>query len=85
VDAAKATLNLAQVVSPFADTVTEAYPLTGDQVSAGATAFRLDNLSSLLVDVKVSEVDINNISIGQPVTLTFDAILGKEYHARSWK
>jgi HlyD family secretion protein len=82
VDAAKATLNLAQVVSPFAGTVTEAYPLTGDQVSAGATAFRLDNLSSLLVDVKVSEVDINNISIGQPVTLTFDAILGKEYHGK---
>jgi len=39
-------------------------------------------LSSLLVDVKVSEVDINNISIGQPVTLTFDAILGKEYHGK---
>jgi len=82
VDAARATLSLARVVSPFAGTVTEAYPLTGDQVSAGATAFRLDNLSSLLVDVKVSEVDINNISIGQPVTLTFDAILGKEYHGQ---
>jgi HlyD family secretion protein len=33
-----------------------------------------------LVDVKVSEVDINNVTVGQPVTLTFDAILGKEYH-----
>jgi HlyD family secretion protein len=80
VDAAQATLSLARVVSPFAGTVTEAYPLPGDQVSAGATAFRLDNLSSLLVDVKVSEVDINSVSIGQPVTLSFDAILGKEYH-----
>ena len=80
VDAAKATLGLARVTSPFAGTVTEAHILPGDQVSAGATAFRLDNLSSLLVDVKVSEVDINNVSIGQPVTLTFDAILGKEYH-----
>ena len=80
VDAAKATRNLARVISPFAGTVTESYALPGDQVSAGATAFRLDNLSSLLVDVKVSEVDINSVSIGQPVTLTFDAILGKEYH-----
>ena len=80
VDAAKATINLARVISPFAGTVTEAYPLPGDQISAGATAFRLDNLSSLLVDVKVSEVDINNVTIGQPVILTFDAILGKEYH-----
>jgi HlyD family secretion protein len=80
VDAAQSTLNLASVISPFAGTVTESYPLTGDQVSAGATAFRLDNLSNLLVDVKVSEVDINSVTIGQPVSLTFDAILGKQYH-----
>jgi len=80
VDAAEATLNLARVISPFAGTVTESYVLSGNQVAAGATAFRLDNLSSLLVDVKISEVDINSVSVGQPVTLTFDAILGKEYH-----
>ena len=80
VDAAQATLNMARVISPFAGTVTESHTLTGDQVSAGATAFRVDNLSSLLVDVQVSEVDINSVSIGQPVTLTFDAILGKDYH-----
>ena len=80
VEAAQATLNLARVISPFAGTVTEAHTLPGDQVGAGATAFRVDNLSSLLVDVMISEVDINSVSIGQPVMLTFDAILGKEYH-----
>ena len=80
VDAAQATLNLARVIAPFAGTVTEAHTLPGDQVSAGATAFRVDNLSSLLVDVQVSEVDINSVTVGQPVTLTFDAILGKAYH-----
>ena len=80
VEAAQATLNMARVISPFPGTVTESYVLPGDQISAGATAFRVDNLSSLLVDVKVSEVDINNVSIGQPVTLTFDAILDKKYH-----
>ena len=80
IDAAQATLNLARVISPFGGIVTESYPLPGDQVSAGATAFRLDDLSKLLVDVEVSEVDINSVSAGQPVGLTFDAILGKEYH-----
>jgi HlyD family secretion protein len=80
VDAAQATINLARIVAPFDSTVTESYPLPGDQVGAGATAFRLDNLDSLLVDVEVSEVDINSVQLGQPVTLTFDAILGKEYH-----
>ncbi|HLF73543.1 MAG TPA: efflux RND transporter periplasmic adaptor subunit [Anaerolineales bacterium] len=82
VDAAQATLNLARVIAPFAGTVTESYPLPGDQVAAGATAFRLDDLSSLLVDVEVSEVDINSVSVGQPVTLSFDAILGREYHGQ---
>jgi HlyD family secretion protein len=80
VEAAQAARNLARVISPFPGTVTESYTLPGDQVAAGETAFRIDNLSSLLVDVKVSEVDINNVSIGQPVALTFDAILGREYH-----
>jgi HlyD family secretion protein len=80
IDAAQATLNLARVVAPFGGIVTESYPLPGDQVSAGATAFRIDDLSKLLVDVEVSEVDINSVSVGQPVELTFDAILGKEYH-----
>ena len=59
IDAAQATLNLARVIAPFSGIVTESYPLSGDQVGAGATAFRLDDLSSLYVDVEVSEVDIN--------------------------
>jgi len=39
----------------------------------------VDDLSSLLVDVELSEVDINSVTVGQTVTLTFDAILGQEY------
>ena len=80
INAAQATLNLSRVISPFGGIVTESYPLPGDQVGAGATAFRIDDLSRLLVDVDVSEVDINSVSLGQPVSLSFDAILGKSYH-----
>ncbi len=82
VDAAQATLNMARVLSPFKGTVTQAEPLPGDQVVAGAVAFRVDNLSDLLVDVDVSEVDVNNIAVGQPVTLSFDAILDQDYHGK---
>lgn len=80
IDAARATLNLARVTAPFGGIVTEAYPLPGDLVNGGTVAFRLDDLSSLLVDVNVSEVDINSVAVGQPVKLTFDAILGREYN-----
>jgi len=36
-------------------------------------------LSHLLVDVDVSEVDINSIAVGQNVDVGFDAIQGKSY------
>jgi HlyD family secretion protein len=85
VDAAQATLDLAHLTAPFAGTVTEAFPLPGDQVSIGTPAFRLDDLSSLLVDVELSEVDINSVTVGQAVTLSFDAILGKEYQGQVTK
>ncbi len=80
VDAAQATINLARLTAPFAATVTESIPLSGDQVAAGATAFRLDDLTSLLVDVEVSEVDINSVAVGQSATLSFDAILDRTYN-----
>ncbi len=80
VAAAKATLNMGSIIAPFDGTITQAGPIAGDQVNTGAIAFRLDDLSHLLVDVQVSEVDINNVGLGMPVTLSFDAILGREYH-----
>jgi len=80
VAAAQATLNLAKLVAPFDGTVTQAESVAGDQVNTGTVGFRIDDLTHLLVDLQVSEVDINNVSIAQGATLTFDAILGKEYH-----
>jgi HlyD family secretion protein len=77
VAAAQATLDMAHIIAPFDGTVTQADPAIGSQVSAGTTAFRLDDLSHLLVDVQVSEVDINSVAVGQGATLTFDAIVGK--------
>jgi HlyD family secretion protein len=58
----------------------EARVQPNDQVDPGVPALRLDDLSHLWVDVEVSEVDINQVEIGQPAILTFDAILAKEYH-----
>lgn len=80
--AAQSTLNLANIIAPFEGTVTQADLSIGDQVTAGTIAFRVDDLSHMLVDLQVSEVDINNVAVGQPATLTFDAILTKEYHGQ---
>lgn len=80
VAAAQSTLNMMYLIAPFDGTITQANPAVGDQVSIGTVGYRIDDLSHLLVDVQVSEVDINSVSVGQPATLTFDAILGGEYH-----
>ena len=45
----------------------------------GTTAFRIDDLSNLYIDLSISEVDIAQIQVGQKVTLAFDAISDKEY------
>ena len=80
--AAQATLDLTQLTAPFDGTITEVNLKEADRVAPGVTAFRIDDLSRLIVDVQVSEVDINSIQIDQPVNLSFDAILDKEYHGR---
>lgn len=82
VDAAQAALNLARLAAPFDGTITFVNVKPGDEVSPGMVGFRMDDLSRLLVDVEISEVDINSVQVGQEVTMTFDAVLGKEYHGK---
>jgi len=77
--AAQTAVDSRSLTAPFAGTITEVDLKPGDQVSLGSIAFRVDKLDRLLVDVQVSEVDINNIQVGQPVDLSFDAILNKQY------
>lgn len=80
VDAAQATLNHARLLAPFSGTITEVDVKTGDLVSSGEAAFRIDNLSSLYVDLQISEVDLASLKVGQPATLEFDAIPDKVYN-----
>jgi HlyD family secretion protein len=77
--AAQATVNNAKLTAPIDGTITEIDMKSGDQVAPGAALIRLDDLGRLLVDVQVSEVDINSINVGQAVTLSFDAIQEKQY------
>ena len=82
VAAIKATLALPTLDAPFNGTITDVRSMAGDQVGPTTISFRLDDLSRLLVDVQITEVDINRVKVGQDVTLTFDAISGKEYHGK---
>jgi len=80
--AIQATLDMQTIQAPFAGTITEVDIKPGDQASPGLLAFRLDDLTHLLVDVQISEVDINRISAGQAVAMSFDAIADKGYNGQ---
>jgi HlyD family secretion protein len=75
----QATIDMSRLTVPFNGTVTDVKNLPGDQVNAGSVAFRIDDLSRMLVDVMVPEVDINSIKVGQEVDLVFDAISNRSY------
>lgn len=79
VNAAQATLNQVKLLAPFAGTITQVFPKPADLVSVGQAAFQVDDLSNLLIDLQISEVDINSVSIGQLVTINLDAIPGVTY------
>lgn len=80
--AIEATLDQVELEAPINGAVTEVSVKPGDQVAPGTVAFRIDDLSRLLVDVQVTEVDINRIRPGQPAMMTFDAILDHEYSGK---
>jgi HlyD family secretion protein len=79
VQALQNTIDQARIVAPFTGTVTEIAAVSGELVTNGTSAIRIDNLDNLMVDIFVSEVDINSVAVGQPAILTFDALTGQEY------
>ena len=80
VEAAEAALSLPRLNAPFAGQITSLSVKPGDNVSPGSLAFRLDDTSRMLVDVLVSEVDVNRIHAGQAAQLAFDGVPERVYN-----
>ena len=78
----QASLDQQYIRAPFNGTLTTVTVNVGDQVTNGTSAFRIDDTSSLYIDLQVSEVDINSIKVDQSVDLTFDAIADQAYTAQ---
>ncbi len=86
IDSAQAIMNTADIISPIDGTVAEVDVKPYDVIAYESTsttrdilAVRIDNIDSYYIDVSVAEANINSISQGQEVTVTFDAIPLKEY------
>jgi HlyD family secretion protein len=78
----QANLDQEYIRAPMAGTVTSVTAQVDDLVSAGTVAFRINDMTSLYMDLPVSETDINQVQIGQGVELTYDAISNQGYSAK---
>jgi len=69
---AKLDLENGTLTAPFAGVVAAVSANTGD--AASSASITVIDLSSFYVDLSLSESDIGAVAVGQPVTLTFDAL-----------
>jgi HlyD family secretion protein len=84
---AQAALDMAQValadfelVAPFAGTVARAGVEVGELVSPGTPIVSLGDSSTWYVDTDdLSEIDVVQVAVGQPVKVTVDAIPDQEF------
>lgn len=76
VDALRTRLGYASVRAPFAGVITEKRNEAGDVVGAQSRLFTLADVSTLVVRVQVSELDITGISVGQNAGVSVDALGG---------
>lgn len=81
VTAAQATLSSLWLEAPFDGKVVELNYLPGDSTDQSTLAVRLANMDKLLVEVSVDETEVNGIKVGQPASLTFDAMSNIEVSA----
>ncbi|MFL5802235.1 MAG: efflux RND transporter periplasmic adaptor subunit [Roseiflexaceae bacterium] len=75
-DLVRLNLDQATLTAPFAGTVAEVNLKPGETPSVAEPPVVLADLSSFHVDVAVDEIDVSRLAVGQPVTLTLDALPG---------
>jgi HlyD family secretion protein len=76
---AQTKLRNAQVLAPIDGTVLELSLAAGERGTVGKAVATLADTSQLKLTVKVAEVDITKIEIGQPVEIAVDAIRGRTF------
>jgi HlyD family secretion protein len=76
---AQSRLDSPLIKAPIDGVVTILSAQTGDLVQLGTQAVRLDNLSTLHLDVHISEIDIPLVEVGQTTQLVFDAYFEETY------
>ena len=77
--AAEANLQDLELRAPFSGTVSEANVRVGEWINPGQPVLVIANLADLQVETTdLNEIDAARVKVGNPVTVTFDALPGVE-------
>lgn len=75
---AKARLAEAQIIAPFAGTVTAIEVREGENVGALVPLITLSDLTTLEIVAQIDEIDVAEVAVGQKVQIRLDAFPGEE-------
>lgn len=75
-------LDYASIEAPITGVVTEKRVEEGDVVAPQSRLFAIADISTLVVQVPVSELDVAGLREGQAVTLALDAVPGRTFGGR---
>lgn len=78
----KERLSYALLRSPIQGAVTARMVDTGDLIAPGAELLRVGDFRFVQVDVLVSELELSQVSVGQPARVRIDALGGAEFAGR---
>lgn len=74
-----ATLNKSTIRAPFDGVITLQDAKVGATVSAGVTLVSVISQNQMYIEANISEINIGKISVGNPASVTFDALSGEEF------
>jgi HlyD family secretion protein len=78
---AQAALSDRELVAPFGGTIARVNVEIGELVSPGRTIISLGDISRWYVETDdLSEIDVVQVAVGQPVNVTVDALLDQEFN-----
>lgn len=81
-DLARLELDYASIRAPISGVVALRMIKVGNMVLANQPTFRITDFDPLLAVLHVPEREMNKLRVGQPATLTVDAIAGAEFSGR---
>ena len=79
---AQDTFNRRNIVATINGVVTQSNTRSGDYVTKGTSAFRLDNTEHLYIPLDVSEIDVLSVEDGMKAEIVLDSNASKIYDGR---